>query len=103
MPDPDDEHVVAAAVVARAGVIVTENLRHFPVARLPNGLQALTAVQFAYSTVGVDPGLAVRAIAEISRRSGHQDPRLTIPEIPDRLDTTYGMHDSTALQRPHLH
>ena len=34
LPDPNDRHVLAAAIVARADVIVTCNLRHFPEAAL---------------------------------------------------------------------
>jgi predicted nucleic acid-binding protein len=30
IPDPDDRHVLAAAIMARANTIVTQNTKHFP-------------------------------------------------------------------------
>jgi len=103
LPDPDDEHVVAAAVLASAGAIVTDNLKDFPTTNIPTGVEVLRPAQFAFNTVAVDPGLAADAVREISRRSGRHGPALTPPQILTDLDTRYGMHDATALLRPHLH
>ena len=42
LPDPDDRHVLAAAIGSRCNVIVTRNLKDFPQDRLsPYGLEAL--------------------------------------------------------------
>ena len=40
LPDPNDRHVLAAAIVGRCDVIVTENLKHFPQEALdPYGIE----------------------------------------------------------------
>jgi predicted nucleic acid-binding protein len=74
LPDPDDEHVVAAAVVAGAGAIVTYNERDFPPARLPAGIQVLAPQEFAANTVALDPIRARAAIGAIVERSGNPGP-----------------------------
>lgn len=50
LPDIADEHVVAAAEVGGADVIVTQNLKHFPAARVPSRVQVLAAKDFAANT-----------------------------------------------------
>ncbi len=45
--DPGDRHVLAAAVAAKAEVIVTHNIRHFPAESTESlGIQAVTPDQF---------------------------------------------------------
>src|ERR1700710_2736005 len=57
LPDPNDGHVIAAAVKTRASIIVTENLKHFPVGILsPLDLEAKTLDSFVADTIGLDPG-----------------------------------------------
>lgn len=91
LPDPDDEHLVAAAVVAGAGAIITHNLRHFPLAKLPAGIRALPPAEFAASTVSLDPIRARAAVAAIVARSGRRGPPLTHDEVLDTLADRYGM------------
>ncbi len=69
VPDPDDAHVIAAAVKAHAAVIVTDNLRHFPEDILaPWDLEAKTADAFLADTIGLDVPLAIAAIATLRMR-----------------------------------
>ncbi len=77
LPDPDDEHVLAATVVAGAGAIVTDNMKHFPQPELPTGIEAISPAEFAANTVAVDPIRARVAVASIATRSGRKGPHLT--------------------------
>ena len=68
LPDPDDEHVVAAAVVGGAGAIVTENLKDFLSVKIPPHIKVLSPSQFAVDTVSVAPDLARRALQAMVNR-----------------------------------
>ncbi|MGH3635805.1 MAG: PIN domain-containing protein [Mycobacterium sp.] len=101
LPDADDEHVVAAAVIARAGVIVTANLKDFPADLLPADLQALPAAEFVFNTVSVDPLQSMRAIREIAGRSGRNGPTQSVDDVLNVLEIRYGMADAVDLLRAH--
>ena len=53
--DPDDDHVIAAAVAARAALIVTGDRKHLLPIGVHEGIAIVTAVQ-ALATLGVRPG-----------------------------------------------
>lgn len=95
LPDPDDEHLVAAAVVGGAGVIVSSNLKDLPEDRLPEGIGAVLPAQFAADTVSVSPGIALRALENIAQR--YQNPTRTVPELVATLETRYGMTNAATL------
>ncbi|MHB8644187.1 MAG: PIN domain-containing protein [Thermomicrobiales bacterium] len=61
--DPDDRHVLAAAVHAGARVIVTQNLRHFPENALaPYGVAAQSADRFLLDRFAADREAVMVAI-----------------------------------------
>lgn len=100
LPDPDDEHVVAAAVVGGAGTMVTDNLKDFPRPMVPAHIQVLHPRQFAADTVDVDPARAAAALHQIAERL--HDPPRTPGEILDLLAHRYRMTDVAEIVRPHL-
>lgn len=99
LPDPDDEHVLAAAVVGGAGSIITDNFRDFPLNKIPSGIQITSVQDFAYETVAIRPELGLAAIQSMSERSGRKGPLETPLEIFARLDKIYSLNASTALIR----
>lgn len=91
LPDVDDEHVVAAAVVGGAGVIVTNNLKDFPEPLVPGHIEVLRAREFAANTADVDPERAARALCVMSVR--RDKTRQTPRELVDLLVERYDMGD----------
>ena len=98
--DPDDEHVVAAAVVGGAGLIVTDNLRDIAPDRVPSQVQVVTAAQFAADTVDVDPLRAVAALRQISGRSAN--PSRSVNDLVALLASRYGMDEAAEILQAHL-
>lgn len=99
LPDPDDEHVVAAAVVGGAGAIVTQNRKDFPRDKMPHGLEVLSPADFALSTVSLKPDLAWQAVQKMVGRSGKKGPVRTTDEVLAVLSSRYGMTDAVDLLR----
>ncbi len=97
LPDPDDEHVLAAAFVGGAGAIVTDNVKDFPSALVPKHIQILKPAQFAADTAAVSPELALQAVETMVAR------RLTPPEsvgqVLQKLIDRYSMFEAVELVR----
>lgn len=75
LPDPDDRHVLAAAVRASADVIVTFNLKDFPTDMLAeHGIEGQHPDDFVADLLEIDPA-TVCAAARRHRRSLKNPPK----------------------------
>ena len=83
---PSDRHVLAAAVVGGAQVIVTWNLRHFPGrACAPFGVRVQTPDDFLTGLHREDAGAVIAALEKQSLR--YQAPPISVAEILERHET----------------
>ena len=63
LPDPGDRHILAAAIEAQAGLILTFNLKHFPSEILkPFGLTAQDPDSFLCDLLAADPEPVVAVV-----------------------------------------
>ena len=85
LPDPDDRHVVAAARVGRADVIVTDNLADFPPAALPAPLTRQSLDEFLLDALDLHPRLIISAVRGVARRTGRTGPGMTARDIAAQL------------------
>lgn len=71
LPDPNDRHVLAAAIGAEADLIVTDNVRDFPPRALAeHGLRRERADRFLRDLAAADEGAAVQAATGIAEAAG---------------------------------
>jgi len=72
LPDANDRHILAAAIVGRCDVIVTQNLKHFPNAALgPYGIEAQHPDDFLCHHLSLAPGIFCSAVQKVRRRLKH--------------------------------
>jgi predicted nucleic acid-binding protein len=85
LPDPDDRHVVAAAIHAKADAIVTYNLKDFPQDYLAENfdIEIIHPDDFFRSQFDLNTGLAVKAFQ--NQFSSLKKPPLTSEEFITRL------------------
>lgn len=66
LPDEKDRHVLAAAIKTNANVIVTNNLKDFPLPYLQSfGLSAKSADDFLTDIIDLNPKQAIKAFREM--------------------------------------
>lgn len=96
LPDRDDEHLVAAAVVGGAGTIVTMNVRDLPADRLPAHVQVTSPADFALETVEIDPERAFEGVVKMAERR-RRDPVQSVDQVLMILGDRYGMVAAAAV------
>ena len=84
LPDPDDRHVVAAAVRGGAQVIVTFNLDDFPSATLSSfGVEAQHPDEFVLNLIDLAPAAVTRVITE--QAAALRNPPRSVGDLLDVL------------------
>jgi predicted nucleic acid-binding protein len=97
LPDPDDRHVLAAAIHASANVIVTYNLSDFPEQTLARyDIEPKHPDDFLISLFELAPGIVCSAVKR--QRESLRNPPKTAGELLDTLEAL-GLTQSVARLR----
>ncbi|MGN6686086.1 MAG: PIN domain-containing protein [Actinomycetales bacterium] len=98
LPDPDDRHVLAAAIRARAQVIVTNNLKDFPRRALePWAVEAKSPDDFILDQIDLSRETVHAAVQRIA--GSRQNPPATFADVLAMLERD-GLVETSAALRP---
>lgn len=99
LPDPDDRHVLAAAIVGRADVIVTDNLADFPPDALtPFGIDVQTPDEFLCHLLDLAPDAVCAVIRDLRDALGN--PAMSSADYVASLERN-GLPELAARLHPH--
>ena len=100
LPDPDDRHVLAAAIRGHADVIVTMNLRDFPSDTIGSfGIEAQHPDEFVLHLLDLAPGAVVAAAQD--HRQSLKNPTKTVAEYLETLER-HGLIQTVSILREHM-
>jgi predicted nucleic acid-binding protein len=96
LPDPDDRHVLAAAMAAGADVVVTANVNDFPTIAVPAAITVLSPDDFLLRLIHAD----VDAVATVidQQAAALRNPPMTTSQLLDGLAIA-GLRQSVAALR----
>jgi hypothetical protein len=99
LPDPDDRHVLAAAIHGGAGLIVTFNLADFPASVLSDhGIEAVHPDEFVFRLMDEDPDGVIAAMR--LHRAALKKPPKDSAQYLSTLEQC-GLKETVARLRPH--
>ena len=97
LPDPDDRHVLAAAIAGGAGMIVTWNLKDFPASHIAaHGTQAVAPDAFLSGLHKTQPEALIDSVGR-----ARQNLRRTAPSVEEFISTieAQGLVDFASILR----
>jgi predicted nucleic acid-binding protein len=102
LPDPNDRHVLAAAIHGQADLIVTANLKDFPASALrPYGIEAQHPDVFIAELIDLAPQIVWQVVQEQS--AALNNPPRTVEELLQTLETAALSGSVAALRRYNQH
>ena len=79
LPDKNDNHVLAAAIAGRCDVIVTMNIKHFPLSKLqPHNIDVQHPDEFMAHLYDLEPDIFIEAVKTVRLRL--KNPPLSVEE-----------------------
>jgi PIN domain len=101
LPDPDDRHILAAAVVGRCDAIVTQNLRDFPEDALAShGIEVQHPDEFLYNQMSLEPAMFCTAVRKVRARL--KKPPYSVDEYLTTLTRQGLVRGAKVLARSHF-